>query len=190
MTAEPKHAVIQFPGALRASLRWAGTGQAAAVFALTESGGPLVDLGELTGPDPDLRCRAEIRIETPGGPWTVRLASLISDQPAGLLWDTEGLLVVKFGFHTYAFEARSGDLRWSHRSATPILVLLGSSRLPHVIVQAEIETFAIEADGEVDWRVAHSDVVTSAELVGGRLVLTSFDGQVRALDPRTGRDAG
>ena len=70
-----------------------------------------------------------------------------------------------------------------------MLVVLGSSRLPHVLVQAEIETFALEADGEVAWRVAHSDVVTEAELVGGRLVLTSFDGQVRALDPldRAGR---
>jgi PQQ-like domain len=190
MSAEPHHAVIQFPGALRASLRWAGSGGAAAVFALTEAGGPLVDLGELTGPGPDVRCRAEIRVDTPGGPWTVRLASVISDQPAGLLWDTEGLLVIKFGFHTYAFEARSGGLRWSHRSATPVLVVLGSSRLPHVIVQAEIETFAIEADGQVAWRVAHSDVVTDAELVGGRLVLTSFDSQVRALDPLTGRDSG
>ena len=64
-----------------------------------------------------------------------------------------------------------------------MLAVLGSSRLPHVLVQAEVETFAIEADGEVAWRVAHSDVVTEAELVGGRLVLTSFDGQVRALDP-------
>ncbi|MCJ7710925.1 MAG: PQQ-like beta-propeller repeat protein, partial [Chloroflexi bacterium] len=63
----------------------------------------------------------------------------------------------------------------------------GSSRLPHVLLQAEIETFALEADGEVAWRVAHSDVVAAAELVGGHLVLTSFSGQVRALDPRTGR---
>jgi hypothetical protein len=59
-----------------------------------------------------------------------------------------------------------------------------------VIAQAEIETFALRADGEVGWRVAHSDVVTDAELVGGRLVLTSFDGQARALDPLTGRDTG
>jgi outer membrane protein assembly factor BamB len=171
-------------------MRWAGTGEAAAVFKLSEAGGPLTDLGEVTGPEPDRRCRAELRVETPGGPWTVRLASLISDAPAGLLWDTEGLLVVKYGFHTYAFEARAGTLRWSHRSASPLLAVLGSARLPHVIAQAEIETFALEADGEVAWRVAHSDVVTAAELVGGRLVLTSFDGQVRALDPRTGRDTG
>ena len=55
-----------------------------------------------------------------------------------------------------------------------------------MLVQAEIETFALRPDGEVAWRVAHSDVVTEAELVGGRLVLTSFDGQVRALDPADG----
>jgi hypothetical protein len=187
---EPRHAVIQFPGGIRANLRWSGSGSAAAVFALSEAGGPLTDLGDLTGPDPDLRCRAEMRVETPAGPWTVRLASTISDEPAGLLWDTEQLLVVKYGFHAYGFEARTGVLRWSHRSASPILVVLGSSRLPHVIVQAEIETFAIDAAGEVTWRVAHSDVVTEAELVGGRLVLTSFDGQVRAIDPLTGRGSG
>ena len=59
-----------------------------------------------------------------------------------------------------------------------------------MIVQAEIETFALEPDGEVAWRVAHSDVVTAAELIGGRLVLTGFDGQLNALDPATGRSAG
>ena len=58
-----------------------------------------------------------------------------------------------------------------------------------MVVQSEIETFAIEADGTVAWRVAHSDVVTAAELVGGRLVLTSFDGQLNALDPATGRSS-
>ena len=52
------------------------------------------------------------------------------------------------------------------------------------------KTFALEADGTVAWRVAHSDVVTAAELVGGRLVLTGFDGQLNALDPSTGRAAG
>ena len=185
--AEPRHAVISFPGGLRAALRWTGSGGAPGLFALTESGGPLTDLGELTGPDPDRRCRAEMRVDTPAGPWTVRLASLINDEPAGLAWDTEGLLVVKYGFHVYAFETRTGVLRWSHRSATPVLVVLASSRLPHILVQAEIETFALRGDGEVAWRAAHSDVVTAAELVGGRLVLTSFDGQVRAVDPETGR---
>ncbi len=190
MTVEPRRAVVSFPGGLRASFRWAGSGQGAVVFALTEQGGPLVDHGEVAGPDPDSRCRAEVRVETPSGPWTVRLASTISDEPAGLLWDSEGLLVVTYGFHAYGFEARTGRLRWSHRSASPVVAILGSSRLPHVILQAEIETFALEPDGEVGWRVAHSDVVAGAELVGGHLVLTSFSGQARALDPRTGRGAG
>ena len=188
MPVEPRHAVVQYPGGIRAAIRWAGSGQGAAVFALSEAGGTLTDLGQLSGPDPELRCRAEIRVETPAGPWTVRLASLISDEPSGLLWDDTGLLVIKYGFHAYAFEARTGALRWSHRSASPLTAILGSPRLPHVLAQAEIETFAIEPDGDVAWRIAHSDVVTGADLVGGRLVLTGFDGQVRAVDPMTGRD--
>jgi outer membrane protein assembly factor BamB len=187
MADEPRHAVVQYPGGIRAAMRWGGSGSGASVFALSESGGPVVDLGELSGPDPEQRCRAEIRVETPAGPWTVRLASLISDEPTGLLWDDTGLLVVKYGFHAYAFDARTGALRWSHRSASPLTAILGSPRLPHVLVQAEVETFAIEPGGEVAWRIAHSDVVAGAELVGGRLVLTGFDGQVRAVDPLTGR---
>jgi hypothetical protein len=189
MPSEVKHAAIAFPGGIRASLRWVGSGGAAAVFALTESGGTLEDLGALAGSDPDRRCRAEVRVESPAAVWTVRLASTISDAPAGLYWDTEGLLIVKYGFHVYAFEARTGALRWSHRSASPVVVVLGSSRLAHIVVQAEIETFAIEPSGEVAWRVAHTDVVAEAELVGGKLILTSFAGEVRALDPATGRGA-
>ena len=99
------------------------------------------------------------------------------------------MLVVAYGFHTYGLDAATGEARWDHRSASPIVALLGSSRLGHVLVQSEIETFAIEADGTVGWRVAHSDVVTAAEMVGGRLVLTGFDGQLNTLDPSTGRPA-
>jgi hypothetical protein len=99
------------------------------------------------------------------------------------------LLVVAYGFHSYGLETATGDARWSHRSATPILALLGSPRLAHVLVQAEIETFAIEPDGSVAWRVAHSEVVTAGDLLGGRLVLTGFGGQVTSLDPATGRSA-
>ena len=91
---------------------------------------------------------------------------------------------------TYGFVARGGDLRWQHRSGSPLVAVLTSSRLDHVLVQAEIETFAIVPDGTVAWRLAHSDVVTGAELVAGRLVLTSFAGEVRALDPGTGRTIG
>ncbi|HYX10634.1 MAG TPA: PQQ-binding-like beta-propeller repeat protein, partial [Candidatus Acidoferrum sp.] len=97
--------------------------------------------------------------------------------------------VVKYGFHTYGFESRSGALRWSHRSASPLIAVFGSPRLAHLLVQAEIETFALEPDGTVGWRIAHSDVVADASLVGGRLVLTSYTGLVTAIDPATGRSA-
>ena len=136
-------------------------------------------------------CRAEMRVDTPAGPWTARLASPLFDDPAALLWDAEGLLVAKYGFVTYGFAARERRPRAGPIGpGSPVLTALGSSRLPHVLVQAEVETFAIRPDGEVAWRVAHSDVVTAAELVGGRLVLTSYAGQLTALDPRTGRPAG
>jgi outer membrane protein assembly factor BamB len=185
--APPRDATIVYPGGLRARWRWAGSGQGPAVFALTEAGGTLEDLGPAVSPSFERLCRAELRIDGPAGVWTVRFASTISDEPAALAWDDAGLLVVKYGFHTYGLESRSGALRWSHRSASPLIAVLGSPRLAHVLVQSEIETFAIEADGTVGWRIAHSDVVADAALVGGRLVLTSYTGQVSAVDPATGR---
>jgi outer membrane protein assembly factor BamB len=178
MSSEPRNATITYPGGLRARWRWGGSGSGPEVFALSEAGGAL-----------DPLCRAELRLEGPRGAWSARFASLIHDEPRALHWDTAGLLVVAYGFHTYGLEVASGDARWDHRSATPLIALLGSPRLAHVIVQSELETFAIEPDGTVAWRVAHSDVVSAADVVGGRLVLTSFDGQVRALDPATGRSA-
>ena len=189
MPAEPHNAMVTYPGGLRARWRWAGSGQARDVFALSEAGGTLLDLGTHVSPDPDVLCRAELRIEGPRGAWTARFASTIFDEPAGLAWDEAGLLVVKYGFHTFGLDAASGELRWQHRSASPVLAVFGSSRLAHVLIQSEIETFAIEQDGTVAWRVAHSDVVTGAELVGGRLVLTSFGGQASALDPASGQPA-
>lgn len=186
-TAEPRNATISYPGGLRARWRWGGSGSGPAVFALSEAGGTLIDLGPRVAADPEPLCRAELRLEGPRGAWTARFASLIHDDPRALHWDTAGLLVVAYGFHTYGLEVASGDVRWDHRSASPLIALLGSPRLAHVIVESEIETFGIEVDGTVAWRVAHSDVVTAADLVGGRLVLTSFGGQVTALDPATGR---
>ena len=188
--SQPHDATVTYPGGLRARWRWAGSGQGPAVFALSEAGGTLEDHGALVSADFEALCRAELRMDGPGGSWSVRLASTIFDEPAGLLWDDPGVFLVKYGFHTYAFDARSGNLRWSHRSATPLLTVIASPRLVHVIAQAEIETFALEQDGTVAWRIAHSDVVTEAELIGGRLVLTSFTGQVSALDPATGRPTG
>jgi outer membrane protein assembly factor BamB len=184
---EPRNAIVQFPGGLRARWRWSGSGRAADVFALTEAGGTLTDHGSVVASEPDQLCRAELHVEGPAGGWTARFASTIFDDPAAVFVDDAGLLVVGYGFHTYGLDARTGALRWTHRSATPIVGLFGSSRLAHVVVQAEIETFAIEPDGTVAWRVAHSDVVAGAELVGGRLVLTSFGGELTALDPATGR---
>ena len=134
VTAEPRNATITYPGGLRARWRWGGSGSAAEVFALSEVGGSLVDLGPSISSDPDALCRAELRVEGPRGAWTVRFASLISDDPRALHWDTAGLLVVAYGFHTYGLETATGEARWDHRSATPILALLGSPRLDHVIV--------------------------------------------------------
>ena len=189
-SAEPRDATVAYPGGLRARWRWAGSGQGRAVFALSEAGGSLADHGPVVSDDYEALCRAEVRVDGPGGAWWARFASTIHDEPAGMLWDEHGLFVVKYGFHTYGFDARGGELRWLHRSATPLIAVVASSRLPHVVVQSEIETFAIEADGTVAWRVAHSDVVTEAELVGGRLVLTSYGGEMRSLDPASGRPAG
>jgi hypothetical protein len=188
--AEPGNSTIVYPGGLRARWRWGGSGSGPAVFALSEVGGTLVDLGSRIAADPEPLCRAELRLEGPRGAWTARFASLISDEPRALYWDTVGLFVVAYGFHTFGLEVEVGDARWDHRSATPIVALLGSPRLAHVLVQSELETFAIEPAGDVVWRLAHSDVVTAAEMVGGRLVLTSFAGQVSALDPATGLAAG
>jgi hypothetical protein len=190
VTDEPHNATVTYPGGLRARWRWGGSGSGPAVFALTEAGGGLVDLGPRVAADPDVLCRAELRIEGPRGAWTARFASLISDDPRALHWDSAGLLVVAYGFHTYGLETATGEPRWDHRSATPIVALLGSPRLAHLVVQAEVETFAIEPDGTVAWRVAHSEVVVAADLLGGRLVLTGFGGQVTALDPVTGRTTG
>jgi hypothetical protein len=190
MSPEPRDATVSYPGGLRARWRWGGSGQASAVFALSEVGGNLVDLGTEVSAAPDELCRAELRIDGPAGGWTVRLASTINDEPAAQLWDTAGQLVVKYGFHCFGLDARSGTRRWSHRSATPVLAIFASSRLRHVLIQAELETFAVEADGSVAWRIAHSDVVTEAAIVGGRLILTAYGGGVNAIDPETGRGAG
>jgi outer membrane protein assembly factor BamB len=180
-------AVIAYPGGLRARWRWAGSGEGTIVFALTESGGELSDHGHVVADDPDQLCRAELRVDGPAGSWTARFASTIFDAPRAIVWDVPGLLVVGYGFHTYGLEARTGHLRWTHRSASPLVAVIGSPRLPHVLVQAEIETFALRDDGDVGWRIAHSDVVANADLVGGRLVLTSYAGAMSAIDPSTGR---
>ncbi len=190
VTTEPGNSTIAYPGGVRARWRWGGSASGAAVFALSELGGELVDVGPRVAADPETLCRAELRLEGPRGAWTARFASMIYDEPRALHWDSEALFVVSYGFHSFGFEVETGHVRWEHRSATPIVALLGSPRLEHVLVQSELETFAVLQDGTVAWRVAHSDVITASELVGGRLILTGFGGQIRALDPATGRASG
>jgi hypothetical protein len=187
--AEPFARSVRYPGGLVARYRWVGSGQAGALFALTEAGGSLEDDGRLGGPEPDALCRAELRVEGPTGAWTVRLASPIFDEPDAILWDTAGLLVVRYGFVAYAFASRSGVRRWHAMLGTPLVALLASSRLDHILLQGEIETRAVRADGSVAWRVAHADVITAAALVGGRLVLTTFGGAATTLDPASGQEA-
>jgi hypothetical protein len=166
-----------------------GSGQGTALTALSEKGGTLTDHGALGASDPDRACRAEVRAEGPAGTWTVRLASTVYDEPRAVLWDVPGLLVVGYGLRTYGFDARTGELRWSHRSGSPLVAILASSLLDHVIVQSEVETFAIAADGAVVWRLPQGDVVVGAELLAGQLILTAYSGERIALDPVTGRAA-
>ena len=112
MTTEPKQVVVGYPGGIRVRYRWAGSGGGDAVFALSEAGGELFEYGDRAGAAFERLCRAELRTEGPAGAWAARLASPIFDAPAGLAWDTAGLLVVKYGFVTYGLAARTGDLRW------------------------------------------------------------------------------
>lgn len=187
--AEVHRSVVQYPGGLAARYRWTGSGGIAAITALSEVGGTLTDHGRLVADDPDRLCRAELRVEGPVGIWTARFASVISDEPNGLLWDTQRLLMVRYGFRVYALEGRTGELRWSWDSGTPTVAMLGSSRLDHVIVQTEIATVALDGTGHVVWRLAHSDVITGAELVGGRLVLAAWGGGLLTIDPVSGQEA-
>jgi hypothetical protein len=177
---------VQYPGGLAARYRWGGSGSGADVFALSESGGVLHDHGLLVADEPDRVCRAELRVEGPTGTWTTRFASHIYDEPAGVLWDSEALLAVRYGFAAYAIASRTGELRWWHRSGTPLVAIVASSRLPHLVVQSEVETFALDAAGAMRWHVAHADVISGAELLGGTLALTTYAGGVVALDPLSG----
>ena len=180
---------VQYPGGLSARFRWAGTGRADDVFAISEATGSLIDYAGLNGEPVDSLCRAELRVEGPTGAWTARFASVVFDEPQGVLWDTHGLLLVKYGFRLYALNARTGELVWSHATGTPALAVLASSRLDHVLLQTEIETVALRSNAEVAWRAAHSDVITDALLVAGRLDLTTYTGQHVYLDARSGQAA-
>jgi hypothetical protein len=187
--AEAKRQSVQYPGGLAARYRWGGTGSAEQVFGVSEAGGRLVDHGPLEAAEPDRLCRAELHVEGPLGAWTARFASLVYDEPQGVLWDTAGLLLVRYGFRAYALGSRTGELAWSHRSPTPVVAVLCSPALAHCIVQSELETTALDTQGVVQWRATHNDVVTDGRLVGGKLVLASYGGTHLVLDPETGHSA-
>ena len=123
--------------------------------------------------------------------WTLRLASTINDEPAAQHWDTAGQLVVKYGFHAYGIDARTGraalDATAPRRRSWPCSPRRGSGTS---CCRPSWRRSPIEADGAVAWRIAHSDVVAEAAMVGGRLVLTGYGGGVNAIDPATGRAAG
>lgn len=178
---------VQYPGGLAARYRWGGSGSAEAVFGISEAEGTLTDLGSLATPSPDGACRAELRVEGPHGRWTVRFASPIYDEPEAVLLDTAGLLVVRYGFMAYALASRTGELTWKQATGTPTVSVLASSRLEHVLLQTELETLAIRADGTVAWRATHSDVITHARLVAGRLDLTTYSGAHVYLDAQSGQ---
>jgi outer membrane protein assembly factor BamB len=182
---------VQYPGGIAARYRWSSTGGADAVFATSELTGALADYAALAGPavDPAVACRAEVRVESPTGSWTARLASVVFDEPQGVYWDTHGLLLIKYGFVLYAFGGRTGELAWTRTTGTPQVSVLASARLDHVVLQSELETYALRPDGEVAWRAAHSDVITAAQIVAGRLDLTTYGGQHLYLDARTGEQA-
>src|SRR4051812_38762439 len=93
---------VQYPGGISARYRWTGSGGGPALFAISEATGDVVDHGLLAGANPDRMCRLELRVESPSGTWTARFASPIYDEPAGALWDTAGLLLLKYGFVLYA----------------------------------------------------------------------------------------
>ncbi len=188
-SGEVARLTVRYPGGFTARYRWVGTGHADDLFGVSELSGRLADHGAQVDAQPDRLCRAELRVEGPGGEWTARFASVIYDEPQGVFWDTCSLLLVKYGFVLYALDGRTGALAWSHASGTPTLAVLASARLEHVILQTELETLALGSDGTVAWRAAHSEVITDAQLIAGRLDLTTYTGAHLYLDADSGRSA-
>jgi len=186
---EAERLAVQYPGGIAARYRWTGSGGGPGMFAVSEAVATLTDHGLLVDPDPDHLCRLELHVESPVGGWTARFASPIYDEPRGALWDEAGLLLVGYGFYLYALEPRSGALAWTRRSGSPVVAVIASSRLDHVLLQTEIETMALRRDGEVAWRAAHSDVIVDAALIAGKLDLTTYGGAHLYLDAASGRAA-
>jgi hypothetical protein len=187
--ADAERLAVQYPGGIAARYRWTGSGGGPAMFAISEGVGNLLDHGSLAGAEPDRMCRLELRVEAPWGGWTARFASPIFDTPKGALWDDANLLLVAYGFVLYALAPRTGAVAWSYSSGSPVVALLASSRLDHVLLQTEIETIALRKSGEVAWRAAHSDVIVDAALIAGRVDLTTYGGAHLYLDAASGQSS-
>ena len=137
-------------------------------------------------------CRAELRLEGPRGAWTVRFASLIHDDPRGAaLGHARACWSSRYGFHTYALETRDrrrcAGTTARRRRSSPCSARRGS---PTSSSSPRSRRSRSSRTGRSPGGSPTPTSSTAAELVGGRLVLTSFDGQVTALDPATGRPAG
>ena len=158
---------VQYPGGLAARYRWGGSGSGPEVFGLSESGGTLTDHGHarLGRPRAALPSGAARRGAARHMDGAIRLADL-RRSPKGCSGIRRRCWRSATASSRTPSRSRTGELRWTHRSGTPLVALLGSSRLPHLLLQSEVETFALDAEGAVRWRAAHSDVVSAAELVG------------------------
>ena len=165
---EPGRAAQRCGHAIRAACAHGGGGAAAArrrpCSPCRRPAGTLIDLGPHVSEDPDALCRAELRLEGPRGAWTARFASVIYDEPRALYWDTAGLLVVAYGFHAFGLDAgdRRAALGAPLGDATDRAAgLSAAGPRPRPVGARDVRD---RPDGTVAWRVAHSDVVTAADL--------------------------
>ena len=189
---EPRQAVVSYPGGLRVRYRWAGSGQGAAVFALTRGRRPAPRLRRSHGPDLERLCRAELRGRrarpAPGPPGSRRRSST---SRAGLPGTSPGCSSSSTGSSAYGLAARTGELRWLHRSrlaagGRPRLVAPrprpGPGRDRDVRPRGERRRSAGASPTPTSWPRPSSSAAAC--------VLTSYGGLVRALDPATGIAAG
>ena len=106
------------------------------------------------------------------------------------IWDSAGLLVVSYGFHTFGLRGRHrrGRLGASLGDADRRAARITTARPRRRPGRAR----DLRHRGRRDRSPGASRIPTwssGAELVGGRLVLTGYAGQLNALDPATGRSA-
>ena len=83
----------------------------------------------------------------------------------------------------------SGQLGNGTTTGSALPVAVGGLSEVTAIAAGTDHSLALRADGTVAWRAAHSDVVTEAQLVAGRLDLTTYSGVHLYLDARTGEEA-